>query len=136
MNRAAFQRLSHLRVREARALLRARCYAGAYYLLGYAVECALKACIAKQVKRHDFPPKDGSKFYTHKPVELLRLAGLKESLESDIPHSPLLADSWATVKDWSEEVRYDASVSKAMAHDMLVACTRPDGILGWLRERW
>jgi len=88
------------------------------------------------VRRYDFPPKDGSKFYIHRPVELLRLAGLKESLEADMLHSPLLADSWATVKDWSEEARYDASISKAMAQDMLVACTRSDGILTWLRERW
>src|SRR5919106_3680906 len=28
---------------------------GAYYLAGYAVECGLKACIAKQVRRHEFP---------------------------------------------------------------------------------
>lgn len=30
-------------------------YDGAYYLSGYAVEWALKACIAKNVKRYDFP---------------------------------------------------------------------------------
>jgi hypothetical protein len=30
---------------------------GAYYLAGYAVECALKACIAKETKRYEFPDK-------------------------------------------------------------------------------
>ena len=29
----------------------------AYYMIGYCVECALKACIAKQIRRFDFPDK-------------------------------------------------------------------------------
>lgn len=30
---------------------------GAYYLAGYAVECALKSCIARRTQEHDFPDK-------------------------------------------------------------------------------
>ena len=37
-------------VTDARALLAAGCWAGAYYLAGYALECALKACILKFVE--------------------------------------------------------------------------------------
>ena len=55
MNRNDFQKISRLRVKEAKALLDNGYPAGAYYLMGYAVECALKACIAKQTKRYDFP---------------------------------------------------------------------------------
>jgi hypothetical protein len=55
MNRADLQALADLRVKEATILLDANCFEGAYYLLGYAIECALKACIAKQIKQHDFP---------------------------------------------------------------------------------
>jgi hypothetical protein len=47
MNRNDFQKISRLRVKEAKALLDNGYPAGAYYLMGYAVECALKACIAK-----------------------------------------------------------------------------------------
>jgi hypothetical protein len=47
MNRNDLQNLSRLREKEAKVLLDNGCFAGAYYLLGYAVECALKACIAK-----------------------------------------------------------------------------------------
>ena len=54
MNRTDLQKLSNARIREARILFAAGEYSGAYYLAGYAVECALKACIAKSVKRHDF----------------------------------------------------------------------------------
>lgn len=56
MNRKTFQVLANLRIREAQALLRAKEFSGAYYLVGYAVECGLKACIAKGVKKHDFYP--------------------------------------------------------------------------------
>ncbi len=50
MNRSDFQRLTRLRLDEAKVLLANERYQGAYYLIGYAVECALKACIAKQTK--------------------------------------------------------------------------------------
>jgi len=55
LNRAKLQKVADLRVREARALLQAGCAPGAYYLSGYIIECALKACIAKQTRRYDFP---------------------------------------------------------------------------------
>ena len=52
-------------------MLKAKQYAGAYYLLGYSVECALKACIAKQTKKHDFPDKEVvKKSYVHNLVKL------------------------------------------------------------------
>jgi HEPN domain-containing protein len=47
VNRNGLQDLSKVRLKEATALLNLRMYDGAYYLAGYAVECALKACIAK-----------------------------------------------------------------------------------------
>ena len=46
---------------------------------GYVVECALKACIAKLTKRHDFPDlkaTDGS--YTHDMTKLLKTAKLDD----------------------------------------------------------
>lgn len=45
MNRVDFRQLAGLRIAEAKVLLDNNLYAGAYYLAGYAVECALKACI-------------------------------------------------------------------------------------------
>ena len=47
LSRKELQALSGIRLREARALARLGMNDGAYYLAGYAVECALKACIAK-----------------------------------------------------------------------------------------
>ena len=64
MNRSDFQKLTELRITEARVLLESKCYEGTYYLIGYAVEFALKACIAKQTREYDFPDKNLGKIYT------------------------------------------------------------------------
>jgi hypothetical protein len=45
VNRSDFQKLAMDRIADAKALLAAKRWAGAYYLAGYAVECALKACV-------------------------------------------------------------------------------------------
>jgi HEPN domain-containing protein len=47
--------LAEARLADAKVRLKNRRYDGAYYLAGYAIECALKACIAGRAKRHDFP---------------------------------------------------------------------------------
>ncbi len=43
MDRKDLQDLSKVRLKEATALLKAGLFGGAYYLAGYAVECALKS---------------------------------------------------------------------------------------------
>jgi len=58
MKRTDFQDLSRLRMKEARRLFEAGCPEGAYYLAGYAAECAFKACIAKKTERFEFPDKE------------------------------------------------------------------------------
>jgi HEPN domain-containing protein len=55
VKRSDFQELAALRLKEARLLLKANCPEGAYYLAGYAAECALKACIARRTERFEFP---------------------------------------------------------------------------------
>lgn len=58
MNRAELQRLAQERISDARVLLDARRWPAAYYLAGYAVECALKACIAKLMKSEEYPDRN------------------------------------------------------------------------------
>jgi hypothetical protein len=86
MNRNDFQKISKLRVKEAKALLDKRFFSGAYYLLGYAVECAFKACIARNTDEFDFPPnpKQVRNIYTHDLETLLRASGLEHELENEI----------------------------------------------------
>ena len=138
MNRDSLQRISSQRRKEAAALLKAGHYSGAYYLTGYAVECALKACIAKQTARYDFPNKRlAQDCWTHDLERLIQLSGLASSLAADLKESPAFAINWTTVKDWDESSRYDLSITKAQASDLYYACTaRKSGVLAWIRTRW
>ena len=138
MNRDNLQTLSRTRVREARALLNAGLFDGAYYLLGYSVECALKACIAKQVKRYDFPDKKTvNDSYIHDLDRLLGVAGLGEKLRKDSATNPTLAVNWSVAKDWSESARYRMGIPESLARDLHSACTsRSNGVLNWLRKSW
>jgi hypothetical protein len=137
MNRQDFQKIALIRVQEARILLDARQYAGAHYLIGYAVECALKACVAKQVKRYDFPDKRiANEAFTHDIEKLIRVAGLTLELKKDRESNPILDLNWAIVKDWSEEVRYELGITEAQAKDLYSASVGRNGVLPWVRKRW
>jgi HEPN domain-containing protein len=138
MNRREFQQISDSRKREAVTLLRAGHYAGAYYLVGYAVECALKACVAKQVRRYDFPDKNlANQAFTHDLEKLMSLSGLAPELKKEMESNKALELNWVIVKDWSESARYEIGINEAQARDLHSACTaREDGVLTWIRRRW
>jgi HEPN domain-containing protein len=137
MNRLGLQELARIRLAEARTLLENGHAPGAYYLCGYAVECALKACIARQTREHDFPDKKlANAAHTHKLAELVKLAGLEPELDREIRTSPDFSDNWTVVKDWSEESRYTIKGDKE-TRDLLAAITnRTYGVLPWIRRHW
>ena len=137
MNRTEFQKLSRLRVKEAKVLLDNRCYEGAFYLAGYAVECALKACIAKKTRRFEFPPRDSNKLYVHKLGALVELAGLQSALDAEMRRVKAFRDNWMVVKDWREDARYEAKIAKNQAEDLYAAITDdPNRVLSWLKNYW
>ncbi len=77
MERTELQAVSQLRVEEAEILLREGYYSGAYYLLGYAVECALKACIARRIIAHVIPDRRFIQaVYQHNLEQLFSLTDL------------------------------------------------------------
>jgi len=107
LNRSDFQRLAELRVAEAKSLLDQGRYEGAYYLAGYAVECAIKAYVARQTNQYDFPDRDlVAKVYKHDPEELVRGAGLEIALRKEIESDAEFANNWAVVNpDFSRRLR-------------------------------
>ena len=137
MNRADLQRLSNTRLREARILFASGESSGAYYLAGYAVECALKACFAKSVKRYDFPDRNTSgKVFTHRLSELAKLANLESELLTHKQANSRFAAGWELVCRWTEESRYFIW-SRNDAEAILDAITRRrDGVLPWIKQRW
>lgn len=138
MNRQDLQRLSQLRSREAKMLLDQGSYAGSYYLMGYAVECAVKAAIAKQTRRYDFPNKRlANDSFSHDLKSLLQTAGLWPTFDVAMRANPPLGLNWAVAKDWSEGSRYILSTSEAQARDLYSACTaRTHGLLSWIKNYW
>lgn len=139
MNRADLQQLADLRVAEAHALLTMAgpMPDGAYYLAGYAVECALKACIAKQYAAEDWPDKQFvAECHTHEILKLVRLAGLEGARATDAAANPNLGTNWNIVKDWSERSRYERH-RLAKAEGLLEAVAHAtDGVLPWIKARW
>ena len=137
MNRTDFQKLSAIRLKESQALFAAEMYAGAYYLAGYAVECALKACIAKKTRRHDFPEKDQvNRSWTHSLPELAKVAELDSYLRPRTPANAALHDNWRTVEQWSEKSRYGLADCEAAAELIRAITDRKDGVLVWVRRHW
>lgn len=106
MTRSDFKKLARIRVLDAEALARMQRYAAAYYVCGYVVECALKACIARKTRLYSFPERDARDIYTHDLTRLLKFAGLDGYLEADMKGNAALRTNWAIVKDWNEESRY------------------------------
>ena len=137
MKKADFEELSGVRLEEALALLDDGHWDGACYLAGYAVECALKACICKRSGEYDFPPKDTNKtHYTHNLVELIQTAGLKNALAMQSGLDADFAQNWITVRDWGEQSRYKRWPETA-ARALLVAITEPlHGVLAWVKLSW
>lgn len=107
LNRTDFQLLAQLRIDEAQTLLGANQPDGAYYLAGYAVECALKSCIARQTREFDFPDRSlVNQMYTHDLERLIGVASLQQDLNVAMNADPNFAVNWALVKDWTEDSRY------------------------------
>jgi hypothetical protein len=123
-------------LRAARSLLKSRHWQSAYYVTGYAVECGLKACIAKQTRRYDFPARDTRDIYTHELPKLLQSAGLSPTLQQEENAKSHVAVSWATVKDWHETSRYDLTIPERAALDLYRAVAGRNGVMSWIRKRW
>ncbi|UTY56267.1 hypothetical protein [Massilia sp. erpn] len=138
MNRAELQKLSRLRAREAKTLLDTGYFCGSYYLMGYAVECALKAVIARRTQRYDFPNKKlAIESHSHDLACLLRAAGLQEKFDLALRGAPELRNHWRQIWQWNEGWRYTLNVSEAQARDFHHACTdRQYGLLSWLKAYW
>jgi HEPN domain-containing protein len=138
MNRSEFQELADLRIDEAAVLLAQAKYDGAYYLAGYAVECGLKACIAKLTDRHEFPPKPKliHDYDSHEIEKLVKTAGLTTQRDADAATDRELQANWGVVKDWTEESRYERK-SESQARELIAAITdAAHGVLPWIKQRW
>lgn len=122
-------------------LLDAREWAGAFYVAGYAIECALKVCIAGQTKAQEFPDrKRAEAAWSHKPSHLVRVAGLNKALDDKKNSDSQFMTywDWATGDTgWTENSRYRWDTPEKEARDLFNAITDPGhGILEWIKKNW
>lgn len=135
MNRTDLQSLAEERLVDAQVLLNNGRVGAAYYVVGYAVECGLKACIAKLTKAEDFYDKTLARnIFQHDLEKLASYASL------DVEHlsraDSKFAANWAQVKDWSEEGRYETH-TQIEAEQMVRAVADPNhGVLQCIRRYW
>jgi len=110
---------------------------GAYYLAGYCIECALKACIAKATMRYDFPDKKKVDLsYTHNLRVLLSVASLEKTLVEESKRDVAFRNNWDLVQSWSEHSRYSTTRAE-MAQKLIEAVgDRKHGILRWIKLHW
>jgi|ERR1041385_31733 hypothetical protein len=108
LTRTDLQHLARLRLREAGLLLDGASFSGSYYFTGLAVECALKACIARATAEFDFPDFDKVKDSWHHDLNrLLSTAGLSDQLSTKMRGDEQFKANWLTVKDWKIDSRYE-----------------------------
>ncbi len=138
VTRLDFQELATVRLAEAKALLDAEMWDGAYYLAGYAVEVGLKACIIKRVQATDafLDRKFSERCYTHNFVELLELTGLKPFWKVARDADPEFFKNWKSAIAWSEQKRY-YRIPKREANKLYHAIADDThGVLQWIRTHW
>jgi hypothetical protein len=136
--KADFQELAGDRLVEAKALLDLGKWDGAYYLAGYAVELALKACIIKMLMETDAFPnrKFSDDCYIHDVKRLLELAKLEGPRRTAMDANPVLARNWEQAKDWSEQKRYHR-IGKHESEGLYTAIADGQhGVFTWIKSQW
>jgi hypothetical protein len=137
MDRKDLQDLSKVRLKEATALLKAGLFDGAYYLAGYAVECALKACIAKRTRRFEFPDKNrANSSHSHNLPDLIKIAGLADALLERAGQDPSFRRNWDFIKAWSEQSRYQKNSSESAQTLLSAVGERRHGVISWIKLQW
>jgi len=137
LTRNDLQELARLRLVEARLLLEGGSFAGAYYLTGLALECALKACIARSSAQYDFPElRRVQDSWNHDLNKLLGTAGLNEEYAKKSKKDPQFEANWRTVKDWKVESRYERRSEKEASDIYNASIEATHGIIPWIEEHW
>jgi hypothetical protein len=137
MHKKDIEGLTELRIRDAKVLLETSSWSAAYYLSGYSIELALKACISKQFSAETIPDKSFvNDVFSHEYVKLIGLAGLQQSLNAKLKSDKAFAANWGICREWSPNSRY-ATWDESDARYLYSAITdEQDGVLSWIKMHW
>ena len=110
---------------------------GAYYLASHAVECALKACIAKGTQRYEFPDrKKVESSYTHSLPDLIKVARLEEARRERARKDPAFKTNWDVVQSWSEQSRHERHRPESAKVLLGAVGDRRHGVISWIKLQW
>jgi hypothetical protein len=137
LTKANLEKLAQMRLDDAVLLWHHRKASSAYYLSGYAVELAFKACICKLFQPDVIPDKAFvNAIYTHQFSELLKVAGLTQDFETDSKADPVLATNWVITCKWNEASRYELHDTMSAAA-LIGAIIEPQhGVFQWVKKHW
>src|SRR5437879_5745375 len=111
IDRKTLKEIAKAKLEAAKILYNVGDYDTAGYLLGYVVECALKAAICKKLNLTAYPDtgKHTDVFASHVLDRLLMLSG--HSNEIKLTKNQNLFNNWSILtKDWKPEIRYAVKV--------------------------
>jgi len=129
--------LAETRLQDAVFLFQAGRSSSAYYLAGYAVELALKACVAKTFQPNAIPDKAFvNEIYTHSLEKLLSTAGLSPFFSVDSKADQQLHAAWGIASKWTDSSRY-VLWDSISAGSLIAAIGDPNhGVFQWVKKHW
>jgi len=131
------QRLAQIRLEDAILLLQNKQTSSAYYLAGYAVELALKACASKLFQNNTIPDKNlVNALYTHSLVNLMSTSGLLPELKTAIKNDPVFGANWGIVTKWTESSRYEFWDIMAATTLIEAIINEKHGVFPWVKNHW
>lgn len=135
--KAELEALAQEKLDDAAALVADSRWSSGYYLAGYAIELALKACIAKSFKAVTLPDKDlVNATYSHNLRNLVGTAGLSADLRGREQADANFAAKWSVVDSWSPESRYTGATQQQAKELLLAIGDENDGVLAWIKAFW
>ena len=139
MNQADLRSLAQERILDADALINGGRWSFAYYVAGYAVECALKSCLLARMIYTGWVFQEKAKIdecLTHNFERLINLSGLSDELNAQLAAIPDFVGNWGITIRWKVTDRYGRN-TEAEARALYAAITDdPDGVLTWMTSYW
>ncbi len=143
MNRAELQTMARERLLDADALIAGQRWSFAYYVAGYAVECALKSCVLARMIDTGWIFQEKAKIadcLTHDFDELIHIAGMRDLLNAKLAESTAGSRTfikyWEAARLWKVADRYTSKTEAEAITLRDAIAVEPDGMMTWIRNYW
>ena len=137
LTKSDLEKLAQIRLDDAILLFSVGKSSSAYYLAGYSIELALKACISKIFQPNVIPDKAlVNATYTHKLQDLIKVSGLLPEFNNEIKSNSDFAANWGIVSKWTESSRYQLWDQITTATLINSIQDPENGVFQWVINHW